>query len=182
MYYIPRCFPDISQNRWKANTSSNNEPRWQLSFWHLQNFLLVQHPFYWLSNKCYCARSWELGSQCRPNECTYIWIWKTLGGRDFGAEGVYEPGEGNGEVSLRATWIWGGRILSQQGGFQVSREGLERGTKGNKRKARSKGINLIHVTYVRVYKRMPVVIEWYQLYICIIIIAGMNAVDNLNSV
>ncbi len=32
---------------------------------------------------------------------------------------------------LQATWIQGGRILSQQGGFQVSREGLERGTKGN---------------------------------------------------
>ncbi len=61
----------------------------------------------------------------------YIWIWKTLGGRDFGVR-VYEPGEGNGEVSLRATWIRGGRILSQQGGLQVSREGLERGAKGNK--------------------------------------------------
>jgi hypothetical protein len=41
----------------------------------------------------------------------------TLGGR------VYEPGEGNREVSLRATWERGGRILSQQGGFQVSRKG-----------------------------------------------------------
>jgi hypothetical protein len=61
----------------------------------------------------------------------YIWIWKTLGGRDFGVGGVYEPGEGNGEVSLRATWVRGGWILSQQGGFQVSREGLERGAKGN---------------------------------------------------
>ncbi len=29
---------------------------------------------------------------------------------------------------------------------------------------------------------MLVVIEWYQLYICIIIIIGMNVVDNLNSV
>jgi hypothetical protein len=34
--------------------------------------------------------------------------------------GLYESGEGNGEVSLRATWERGGRILSQQGGFQVS--------------------------------------------------------------
>jgi hypothetical protein len=54
------------------------------------------------------------------------------GGSGFWGGRVYEPGEGNGEVSLRATWIRGGRILSQQGGFQVSREGLERGTKGNK--------------------------------------------------
>jgi hypothetical protein len=38
------------------------------------------------------------------------------------------------------------------------------------------------VIYVRVYKGMPVVIESDQLYICIIIIIGMNVVDNLNSV
>jgi hypothetical protein len=42
------------------------------------------------------------------------------GGSGFWVGGVYEPGEGNGEVSLRATWERGGRILSQQGGFQVS--------------------------------------------------------------
>ncbi len=53
------------------------------------------------------------------------------GGSGFWGRGVYEPGEGNGEVSLRATWEQGGRILSRQGGFQVSREGLERGAKGN---------------------------------------------------
>jgi hypothetical protein len=35
------------------------------------------------------------------------------------------------EVSLQATLDRGGRILSQLGGFQVSRRGLERGTKGN---------------------------------------------------
>jgi hypothetical protein len=51
---------------------------------------------------------------------------------------VYEPGEGNGEFSLRATWEQGGRIMSQQGGFQVS----NRRTNGGKREqkiARSKG-------------------------------------------
>ncbi len=56
------------------------------------------------------------------------------------------------------------------------------GSKREQREARSKGIKLIQVIYVRVYKRMIAVIECYQLYICIIIIAGMNAVDNLNSV
>jgi hypothetical protein len=56
------------------------------------------------------------------------------GGSGFWVGGVYEPGEGNGEVSLRATWEGGGRILSQQGGFQVSREGLERGAKGNQQR------------------------------------------------
>ncbi len=35
--------------------------------------------------------------------------------------GLYEQWEGNGEFSLRATWERGGRILSQQGGFQVSK-------------------------------------------------------------
>ncbi len=37
---------------------------------------------------------------------------------------------GIGEVSLQATLDRGGRILSQLGGFQVSRRGLERGGKG----------------------------------------------------
>jgi hypothetical protein len=36
----------------------------------------------------------------------------------------------NGEVSLRATWERGGRILSQQGGFQVSGRESKRGAKG----------------------------------------------------
>jgi hypothetical protein len=53
------------------------------------------------------------------------------GGSGFWSRGVYEPGEGNEEVGLRATWVRGGWILSQQRGFQVSREGLERGAKGN---------------------------------------------------
>jgi hypothetical protein len=44
-------------------------------------------------------------------------------------EGVYEQGEGNGEFSVRATWVRGGRILSHQGGFQVSR-GRQMGSKG----------------------------------------------------
>ncbi len=38
-------------------------------------------------------------------------------GQDFGTRG------GKWEVSLRATWVRGGQILSQQGGFQVSKEG-----------------------------------------------------------
>jgi hypothetical protein len=38
--------------------------------------------------------------------------------------------DGNEEIGLRATWDQGGRILSQQGGFQVSRRDLARGDKG----------------------------------------------------
>jgi hypothetical protein len=61
-----------------------------------------------------------------------------LGGR------VYEPGEGMGKFSLRATWERGERILSQQGGFQVSRE---RGAKGSKGKY---AMYIIHVSFVHI--------------------------------
>jgi hypothetical protein len=46
----------------------------------------------------------------------------TPGGRDFGIGGIWARG-GKWEVSLRATWVRGGRILSQHGGFQGSKEG-----------------------------------------------------------
>ncbi len=76
--------------------------------------------------------------------------------------GVYEPGEGNGEVSLRATWERGGRILSQQGGFQVSREGLERGAKGNQQgEKEARGMCRVYMNHVLVcvLNGMLVVIE-----------------------
>jgi hypothetical protein len=62
---------------------------------------------------------------------------------------VYEPGEGNGEVSLRAT--------GERGGFQVSREG----SKGEQRGAKgSKGKYALYINHVltHVYSRMLVVI------------------------
>ncbi len=48
-----------------------------------------------------CARSCEPGSRCRPNEC--IFGSRKLRGVRILEGGVYEPGEGNGEVSLQAT-------------------------------------------------------------------------------
>jgi hypothetical protein len=76
----------------------------------------------------YCTGSCEPGSRCHPNECI------------FGGEkprgvgnlelGVYEQGERIGEFSLQAIGDQGGRILSQQGGFQVSERGSERGARG----------------------------------------------------
>jgi hypothetical protein len=45
------------------------------------------------------------------------------GGAGILGWGVYGQGEGNGKISLRATWEQGGLILSQPGGFQVSKEG-----------------------------------------------------------
>jgi hypothetical protein len=48
--------------------------------------------------------------------------------------------DGNEDISSRATWDQGGRILSQQGGFQVSRRGFRKGTKGDSaRGEKSKG-------------------------------------------
>ncbi len=84
-----------------------------------------------------CARACGSGSQCRPNEC--IFGSGKPQGVGFLGRGVYEPGEGNGEVSLRATWERGGRILSQQGGFQVSREGGKGSKRESARGERSKG-------------------------------------------
>jgi hypothetical protein len=52
----------------------------------------------------------------------------------------------NGEVSSRATWVQGGRILSQQGGFQVTREGWERGARGNQQ-GEKKARGMRHVYY-----------------------------------
>jgi hypothetical protein len=60
----------------------------------------------------------------------YIWIWETPGGSGFWVKGsTWLLGEQRG-VSLRATGSRGGRILTQQGGFQVSRQGEARGTRG----------------------------------------------------
>ncbi len=69
-----------------------------------------------------------MGSQCRPNECLF-WVWETPGGRDLGWGGARWADGGNARVSLQATQGRGGRILSQQRGFQVSGEG-EQGEQG----------------------------------------------------
>jgi hypothetical protein len=75
--------------------------------------------------------------------------------------GVYEPGEGNGEVSLRATWERGGRILSHLGGFQVSREGEkgeQRGAKGSQQGGEREYAMYINMSR-HVYNGMLVVTE-----------------------
>jgi hypothetical protein len=53
-----------------------------------------------------------------------------LEGRNPGGLGVYEQGERIGEFILQAIGDQGGRILSQQGGFQVSERGSKRGARG----------------------------------------------------
>ncbi len=75
--------------------------------------------------------------------------------------------DGNGEISSRATWDQGGRILSQQGGFQVSKreqKGEQRGiSKGKKRQGDSAAsiVNL-NVSIVIVCKCR----NDRQLYVC----------------
>ncbi len=108
-----------------------------------------------------------------------------------------EWGEGwvrGGGVSLQATWDWGGRILSQLGGFQVSRKGPKRGAKGSNGERQkginkgewSKGVRHVHL-YIVIHVHIRNVMEclqWANDASCvyIIIIIGMNVVDNLNSV
>jgi hypothetical protein len=106
-----------------------------------------------------------------------VWVLGIWKGRVWGKGG-------SGEVSLQATWDRGGQILSQLGGFQVSRRGPKRGNKGESARGDEKQgeCAMYIVIYVHVYKRMAEASEWYQLYICIIIIIGMNVGDNLNSV
>jgi hypothetical protein len=92
----------------------------------------------------------------------YIWIWKTPGGRDFG-KGATWAKQGEWGASSQATWERGGRILSQQGGFQVSKAGGTRGnkgSKGNKGNEGSEGNNRVHTTYlVSCIYRMLAMIE-----------------------
>jgi hypothetical protein len=58
---------------------------------------------------------------------------------------------------------------------------VERGPKGSNGEQR-KTCRVHNSCLVRVYRKMLGVIERYQLYMCIIIIIGMNVVNNLNSV
>ncbi len=95
-----------------------------------------------------CKRAYGLGSQGRPNECLFG-SGKTPGGRDSGWGAIW-AGEGNTGVSLRATQGRGGRILSQQGGFQVSGKG-NKGSKGSKG---SKGMIMYIICLSYVYNGM----------------------------
>ncbi len=71
------------------------------------------------------SRCAGLGSQC----CDVVLVrgrinsGKTQGAgiSEWEADGEQMGRDGNDEISLRATWDQGGRILSQQGGFQVSK-------------------------------------------------------------
>ncbi len=74
----------------------------------------------------------DLVSQVRDAILMNIYLeGRNPGGSGIWNWGVYEQGERIGEFSLQAIGDQGGRILSQQGGFQVSERGSERGARGN---------------------------------------------------
>jgi hypothetical protein len=75
--------------------------------------------------------------------------------------------DGDEEISLRATWDQGGRILSQKGGFQVSK-GAEKGEqKGNQQGENEQGESATCILSLNVYI-MIVCKCWNdcQLYVC----------------
>ncbi len=59
--------------------------------------------------------------------------------------------DGNGEISLRATWDQGGRILSQQGGFQVSKRGQKGEQRGVSKGKKKQGDSDMCIVNLNVY-------------------------------
>ncbi len=75
--------------------------------------------------------------------------------------------DGNGEISLRATWDKGGRILSQQGGFQVSKreqKGEQRGVGKGKKKQGDSAMCIVNLNmYIVIVCKC---LNDCQLYVC----------------
>jgi hypothetical protein len=59
--------------------------------------------------------------------------------------------DGDDEISLRATWDQGGQILSQQGGFQVSKGGKKGEQKGNQQGENEQGERATCILSLNVY-------------------------------
>ncbi len=99
-------------------------------------------------------------------------------------EGLGEGWDKGGQFTsnLRPRWTYpvtARRVPSKQKGIQREREGEL--ARGDKSKGNAPCI-VVHCNPCPCIHRMPEVLEWYQLYIYIIITIGMNVVDNLNSV
>ncbi len=126
----------------------------------IHRFLYPLVPISLLSTCSYISCSGQKtpdNSWGRLSEARGDWGSGNLKGGGFGER------VGTGEVSLQATWDRGGRILSQLGGFQVSRRGLK-GKKGEQgeTKGNLQGECVMYiVTCIRIYKRMRETFEWY---------------------
>ncbi len=76
-----------------------------------------------------------------------------VGISEWETDGEQMGRDGDEEISLRAIWDQGGQILSQQGGFQVSKRGQEREQKGiSKGRQKARGSANIYSKATRVYK------------------------------
>jgi hypothetical protein len=99
-----------------------------------QEFKILNILKWWQGWKCECKASKKVCIYCsrrKTPDSTWGCLSEALGKLgfwEFGWGRVWGKG-GTEEVSLQATWDQGGQILSQLGGFQVSRRGLERGAK-----------------------------------------------------
>jgi hypothetical protein len=101
-------------------------------------------------------------------------------GREWG-------GDGNGEISLRATWDQGGRdpITARRVPSTVSK-GNERGAKRNEKREKQKARGLrhkyvVHSIFMYIVIACNCLNDCQSVYVCIII-ADMNVIDNLNCV
>jgi hypothetical protein len=75
--------------------------------------------------------------------------------------------DGDDEISLRATWDQGGRILSQQGGFIVSKGAKKGEQKGNQQGENEQGESATCILSLNVY--IMIVCKYWndcELYVC----------------
>jgi hypothetical protein len=80
----------------------------------------------------------------------YIWIWETPGGRDFGMRGIWVRGGEMGRSVYEQPGNEVDRILSQQGGFQVSK-GRQKGSKREWEKGKQKARGLLFNCTVSIF-------------------------------
>ncbi len=115
---------------------SNQFSTWARVEWGSHLAIMATTPskgFFALKDLTHHSCAWSMGRVCNGAviKCT-LGLGKPKGGWNFGREGTGARWRTRG-VSLQATRDWGGRFLSQLGGFQVSRRELARGnqSKGN---------------------------------------------------
>ncbi len=127
-----KSMPGWSKNFHWRNFVKFSRNSGRLLIYILQNFLQKFVIYYEFLCKFCQIHVRELMGQVRNVVLMNVYLdLENPGGSGFWVGGIWARW-GNGEVSLRAAWERGGRILSQQGGFQVSRE-REKGEQGGKR-------------------------------------------------
>jgi hypothetical protein len=96
----------------------------------------------------FCKRAYGSGSQCRPNECIFG-SGKPRGVRNSG-RGLYEPDEGNGEVSLRAVGTRGTDPVTARRVPSKLRRVKQESKRGNQQREKmARGMYRVHMTLFR---------------------------------